>query len=105
MSKSSLQQFRPGIDEVIKLVAKHFGVEPLSLTESQRGRQEDNVLRWVVMYLGQELCGLSLRKIADRLGLKRTGSIPNMVGKLKIRMASESKLFRQIDKIKSQYDT
>jgi len=105
VSKSSLQQFRPNIDEVMKSVAKDFGVELLSLTESQRGRREDNVPRWVVMYLGQELCGLSLRQIADRLGLKRTGSIPNMIGKLKARMASDSKLLRQINKIKSQYDT
>jgi len=105
VSKSSLQQFRPNIDEVMKSVAKGFGVELLSLTESQRGRREDNVPRWVVMYLGQELCGLSLRQIADRLGLKRTGSIPNMIGKLKARMASDNKLLRQINKIKSQYDT
>jgi len=72
VSKSSLQQFRPNIDEVMTSVAKGFGVELLTLTESQRGRREGNVPRWVVMHLGQELCGLSLRQIADRLGLKRT---------------------------------
>lgn len=80
-------------------------MELLTLTGSQRGRREDNVPRWVVMYLGQVLCALTLQQIADRLGLKRTGSIPNMTAKLKFRMANDSKLQRQINKIKSQYDT
>ena len=105
VSARSLQQFRPDISQVMDSVADCFGVEITSITESQRGRQKENIARWVVMYLGQELCGLKLRQIADQLGLIRTGSIPNMIGKLKLRMSADRGLQRKVRKIKSQYDT
>ncbi|PCI13005.1 MAG: hypothetical protein COB71_07225 [Thiotrichales bacterium] len=83
-------------------VADCFGIEAASMTASQRGRQKENIARWVVMYLGQELCGLKLRQIADQLSFTRTRNIPNVIGKLKLRMSADRGL---CSKVKSQYDT
>jgi len=105
VSTRSLQQFRPDLSQVMDSVADCFGVELTSITESQRGRQKENIARWIVMYLGQALCGLKLRQIADQLGLIRTGSIPNMIVKLKLRMSADKRLFKKVNQIKSQYDT
>ena len=57
------------------------------------------------MHLAQETCGLKLREIGDLLGLKRTGSIPTTITKLKSRMATDAGLARIVGKIKSEYDT
>ncbi len=70
---------------------------------SQKGRREENIPHWIVMHLSQELCGLTLRQIADRLGLRRTGSIPTTIGKLGHRLAADKQLRRCLDKIKGQY--
>ena len=44
-------------------------------------------------------------EIAEWLGLKRTGSIPTTIAKLKSRMATDARLSRVVGKIKSEYDT
>jgi len=103
VNQKTLQHFRPNIEQIINAVLDEFGVELDSIIGSQRGRREDNIPRWVVMYLGQELCGLTLRQIADRLGLKRTGSIPTTIGKLRLRMENDSRLVRRVGRIKRQY--
>ena len=100
-----MQHFRPNIDQVMETVLEVFAVDITSITGNQRGRREENIPRWVVMYLGQELCGLTLRQIADQMSLTRTGSISITIGKLKQRMNSNKGLRRKLDKIKSQYYT
>lgn len=104
VSRACLQCFRPDIDEVIESVVMSFGVELSSITENQRGRREENIPHWVVMYLAQEVCGLTLCNIADRLGLKRTGSIPTTIAKLKSRMESDRGLLCRVRRIKREYD-
>jgi chromosomal replication initiation ATPase DnaA len=69
------------------------------------GKQSENLPRWVLMYLAQEVCGLKLRQIADYLGLARTGSIPTTVTKLRCKMKEDSRLAMRVGRIKSQYDT
>lgn len=105
VNRQVLQQLRPGFDEVTEAVLKAFSVGLSSISGSQRGRREDNIPRWVIMYLAQEVCGMSLRQIADRLGLKRTGSIPTTIGKLRKRMEEDRALCRIVDGVKSQYCT
>ena len=105
VNQKALQHFRPNIDQVMETVLEVFAVDITSITGNQRGRREENIPRWVVMYLGQELCGLTLRQIADQMSLTRTGSISITIGKLKQRMSSNKGLRRKLDKIKSQYYT
>ncbi|MGD8568363.1 MAG: hypothetical protein PVJ39_09770 [Gammaproteobacteria bacterium] len=86
-------------------VARDFKVNVDSITRRQRGRVDENIPRWVIMYFAREICGLKLQEIATCLGLKRTGSIPTTIMKLKLRMASDAKLARKVGKIKREYDT
>jgi REP element-mobilizing transposase RayT len=97
--------FRPGVDEIVTEIAKAFKVSEDSIYQSQRGRVDNNVPRWVAMHLSQECGSLSLRDIAGVFGLKRTGSIPTTVGKLKELMKTDSRLLRKVSAIKCQYDT
>ena len=101
----ALKQFRPDINQITETVARYFGVSRENIITSQRGRVAENLPRWLVMYLAQDICGLTLREIANFLQLKRTGSIPTTIFKLKQRIASEAKLARAVDKIKREYDT
>ena len=105
LHRKTIQYFRPTIEQVTASVARHFKVDADGITKSQRGHVDENIPRWVVMYLAQESCGLKLREIADYLGLKRTGSIPTTITKLKSRMATDAGLARMVGKIKSEYDT
>ncbi len=103
VNQKILQQIRPDFYQVINHVLDEFSVDMSDIVGSQQGRREDNIPRWVVMHLGQELCGLKLRQIADHLGLKRTGSIPTTIGKLKRKLEEDKKLVDQVKKVKSQY--
>jgi chromosomal replication initiation ATPase DnaA len=60
----------------------------------------NNVPRWVAMYLCQEVCGCRLVEIASYFGLKRTGSIPTTIKKLKQLMKQDKTLMRMLDELK-----
>lgn len=105
LGRQTLKFFRPSIDELTESVARHFKIDPDTIKTGQRGRTNENIARWLVMYLGQEICGLKLREIASYMGLKRTGSIPTTVAKLKTRLAIDKKLARALRTIRSDYDT
>lgn len=105
IDQTALKQFRPDIDQITETVAKHCKVSRESIITSQRGRAGENIPRWLVMYLAQDIGGLKLREIANFLHLKRTGSIPTTIWKLKQRIGSDAGLARIIDIIKREYDT
>jgi len=105
VSKETLQLFRPGLDEIIKRVAKEFKVSKSSILKSQRGRVANNLPRWVTMYMAQQYGGLKLKEIADEFELKRTGSIPTTIKKLRVVLEGDRNLLRKFNRIKSQYDT
>jgi len=105
LSRETVRAFRPSMSEVAESVARRFKVELETIKISQRGRVAENIPRWVVMYLAQEICDAKLSEIAVYTGLKRTGSIPTTIAKLKSRMAVDAKLGRAVSKIKREYDT
>jgi len=105
VSKEVLKQFRPGLPEIATLIANHFGVDADTLTGNRRGLAEENIPRWVLMYVAQEVGGHKLRDIADLLELKRIGSIPTTIAKLKLRMEEDSALARKVLNISRKYDT
>jgi len=51
LNRETVRAFRPGIGEVAKLAARHFKVELAAIKISQSGRVDENIPRWVVMYL------------------------------------------------------
>lgn len=105
ISRKARKNFRPPIEAIIDLVSQQFSVERENIIQSKRGRVADNIPRWVVMYLAQNVCALTLREIAEIMGLKRTGSIPTTISKLKVRLRDDRKLKFLVDGIKRQYDT
>ena len=105
VSKGILKRFRPGLSEIATQISNHFGVDADTLTRDQRGRADENIPRWVFMYIAQEVGGQKLRDIADFLDLQRTGSIPTTIAKLKLRMKEDGALARRVLNIKREYDT
>ncbi len=97
-SESSLR-FRPSIEEIVKSVTKVFTVTPESILRAKRGG-ENNVPRWVAMYLCQEVGDYRLVNIAKCFGLKRTGSIPTTLKKLKTLMEADQGLSRKVKGMK-----
>ncbi len=105
VSQQSLQAFRPDFGAVLNQIATCFDVSIGSIKANQRGRHAENIPRWVAMYLGRDLCGLKLRQIADSLGLKRTGSIPNNIVKLQQKMQQDKAVKNIVDTINGEYGT
>jgi len=105
LNRENVRAFRPAIDEVAESIARHFNVELETIKISEEGRVDENIPHWVVMYLAQEICGVKLNEIAIYMSLKRTGSIPTNIAKLKSRMVVDAKLGRAVSKIKRVYDT
>ncbi len=105
ISGETIKQFKPSLDTMAASIAQHFGVEVDSITASRRGRVDENIPRWVLMYLARNVGGYTLRDIADSLGLKRTGSIPTTIRKLLVRMETDRTLARRVRTIESEYDT
>ena len=105
VSKNEIQLFRPSMDEIVVRVAKIFNVSEESILKSQRGRVKNNIPRWVAMYLSQEIGGKKLSAIAKTFGLKRTGSIPTTINKLRLLMDEDLSLLRKVNRIKHEYGT
>lgn len=90
VSAGVIKKFKRPIREVVEEVGKEFEVEPASILKRKRG--ESNVPRWVAMYLCQHVWGYRLVDIASEFGLKRIGSIPTTIKKLKDLMKSDKEL-------------
>jgi REP element-mobilizing transposase RayT len=104
VSALAINYFRPAISEIITNVAESFKVEVSSIISSQRGRVANNIPRWVALFLSQECCRLTLKAIGSEFGLKRTGSIPTTIKKLRVLMAEDKRLMKRVESIRSQYD-
>ena len=99
VSRQESAAFRPSMDEVIERVVSVFDVSRESIVRTTRGGT-NNVPRWVAMYLCQEVCGCRLVEIASYFGLKRTGSIPTTIGKLKRLMSEDKELMSLVNELR-----
>ena len=91
--------FRPSMDEVIQNVASAFDVSRESILRTTRGGT-NNIPRWVAMYLCRDIGGCRLIEIAERFGLRRTGSISTTINKLENMMAHDKVLMALVEKLK-----
>ncbi len=105
VSKQVIQSFRPSIDEIVTRVATTFKVSESSILKSRRGRVKNNIPRWVAMCLSRDISSNKLSAIAKAFSLKRTGSIPTTITKLKVLMEKDLSLMRKVSRIKREYDT
>jgi len=104
ISRETSHIFHPSIDDIVEKVASQFKTDSAVILKNERGRVTNNIPRWVSMYLSQNCGGHKLKEIASAFGLKRTGSIPTTIKKLRVLMEEDARLLRKIEKIKSQYD-
>lgn len=95
VSVASRAQFKPGIAKLVTDVATTFAVTEESILKAKRATK--NVPRWVAMYLRQVVGGQPLVSIAEAFGLKRTGSIPTTISKLKVLMENDRKLLKKVE--------
>ena len=95
VSVNSRAQLKPGVAKLVTDVATTFAVTEESILKAKRGT--NNVPRWVAMYLSQVVGGQPLVSIAQAFGLKRTGSIPTTIGKLKVLMGNDRKLLKKVE--------
>ncbi len=89
--------FRPEIALLIRNVATEFGVSEESILTGVRG--QENVPRWVAMYVCQEKGGHRLMGIARKFGLKRSGGVSSVVGKLRKAMLSDQELREKVNRV------
>jgi putative transposase len=64
---------RPSVDQVLKTLAKRYGLKVEDLMKGKRGK--DNEPRKVGMYLVKELCDLKLKEIAEHFGAGSYGTV------------------------------
>ena len=105
ISKETLVMFRPGFDEIVEQVGGEFKVSKDSILISQRGRTQNNLPRWVAMYIAQQCGGMKLKDIEVSFGLKKTGNISTSIKKLERLLKGDVNLLRNVNRIKSEYDT
>ncbi len=105
ISKSDIRLFRPTIAEIVTQISKKFKVTEESIVNYSRGTAITNIPRWVGFYLSQEVGGKSLTEIANYFNLKRTGSIPTTIKKLKLLLEEDLYLAKKVRLIKRYYDT
>jgi hypothetical protein len=104
VTKAALRGLRTVSDEITGWVCEVFGVYRDPMLTGRRGVAENNIIRWVVMYLCSDIGGHKSSHIAEHLGLERIVSISNTIAKLNTHM-EEDKKARTEAKIKSGYDT
>jgi chromosomal replication initiation ATPase DnaA len=91
--------FRPGFYEIVEKVGGEFKVSKDSILISQRGRTQNNLPRWVAMYIAQQCGGMKLKDIAISFGLKKTGSISTSIKKLERLLKGDVNLLRNVNRI------
>lgn len=74
---------RPETEEVIRLVARMFKVEPLTLTNKRTGKRRSNPLRAFAMYACQYYGGNRLVDIGEAFQLSNIGSASFSINKIK----------------------
>jgi REP element-mobilizing transposase RayT len=97
VSVASRAQFKPSIASIVTEVAIMFTVTEESILKAKRGT--NNVPRWVAMYLCQVVGDQPLTSIAEEFSLKRTGSIPTTISKLKVLMDNDRKLLKKVNSL------
>ncbi|MFT7672057.1 MAG: putative transposase [Gammaproteobacteria bacterium] len=72
----------PSIKTIIESVAEEFEVEEKEITKSRRGRNSENIPRWVALYLCRELSQAALKEIASGFGMQHISGVSKAAIKL-----------------------
>jgi len=94
VTREAVAEFKPSLEEIVSAVSNTFKVSLDSILIAKRG--ESNIPRWVAMYLCQEVGDHRLVSIGEHFGLKRSGSIPTTIKKLKTLMNDDAALCKKV---------
>jgi hypothetical protein len=89
---------RPGIGQIVSVVAGLYGKKEEELRHKRRGH--GNEARAMAMYLCRELGGHKLREIGAVLGLEKYSSVSSACLSMKARVEREKKLAKRVERIK-----
>jgi putative transposase len=92
---------RPSLDQLLKTLAKRYGVEIKDLIKGRRGK--DNEPRKVGMYLAKELCDLKLSEIAKQFGTGSYGTVGWACHGVSSRMQADAKFSDRVVSIRRIY--
>jgi REP element-mobilizing transposase RayT len=92
---------RPTVDQVLRTLAKMYGVTVDDLLNGRRGR--DNEPRKVGMFLIKELCDLKLQEIADHFGTGSYGTVAWACHGVAARINSDTKFRDRVIRIRRNY--
>jgi putative transposase len=90
---------RATLDEAVRVTVAQFGVDEREIWTSRRGRGVCSPARSVVMYLGQEACGMTLSEIAVAFGLASYASAGSAIRALRRRMDEDEVLRERVNEI------
>ena len=88
---------RPSVDQVLKTLAKRYGLKVEDLMKGKRGK--DNEPRKVGMYLAKELCDLKLKEIAEQFGTGSYGAVGWACHGVASRMEADAKFRDRVNSI------
>ncbi|MFQ5661408.1 MAG: helix-turn-helix domain-containing protein [Gammaproteobacteria bacterium] len=88
---------RPSVEQVIARVANAYGCDEEAIKQTARGKGKKNTVRWIAMYLSQEVCGETLAHIAEAFHVGHYSTVNQTIGRLKREMARDKKLNKSIN--------
>ena len=81
----------PGLDEITGRTCEVFQAYRYSILAGRPGVTENNVPRWVAMYLRSDIGGYKIRRVADYFTEEKVGRMLHTIGKLNAHMEEDKK--------------
>ncbi len=89
----------PTLTDIVKTVARYYGVNQEVLFRSVKGRGVKTPARSVAMYLCQESGGMTLARIAEHFGLSRYASAGATIRNVRTHLREDRQLQRDLKRI------
>jgi chromosomal replication initiation ATPase DnaA len=93
------KELAPGLDLLVGVVSRSYGVEEKDLSYSRRGH--GNEARNVATYLTRRLRGDRLKEIGAAFKINRYRTVSTIVERMKVRIERDEKLRKKVDHLMS----
>jgi hypothetical protein len=93
------KELAPGLDLLVGVVSRSYGVEGKDLSYSRRGH--GNEARNVAIYLTRRLRGDRLKEIGEAFKIDRYSTVSTIVERMKVRIERDERLRKRVDHLMS----
>ncbi len=93
------KELAPGLDLLVGVVSRSYGVEGKDLSYSRRGH--GNEARNVAIYLTRRLRGDRLKEIGEAFKIDRYSTVSTIVERMKVRIERDERLRKKVDHLMS----